>query len=70
MGNVTNYHKHGYFHGINDMEPKKAFIIFCKRRSGDVVKEMGHSLPYDEMLARIYYQGLMDGKDIYAKEGG
>lgn len=69
MANVTNYQKHGYFHGIEDMDPCTAMIIFCKRRAGDVVKNMGHSLPYDDMLARIYYQGLRDGQDTASKAG-
>ena len=67
MANVTNYQKHGYFHGIADMPDKTRMRIFCIRRSGDVIKEFGRTLSYDDIIARVYYQGLQDGMAL--KEG-
>ena len=63
--NITDWKKRGYFYGIEDYDPHIAMKIFCKRRSSDVVKELGNMLSYDDMLARIYYQGLKDGEDIF-----
>lgn len=62
----TNYAKHGYFHDLMDMKPALAMLHFCKRRSGDIIKDFGHSLTHDELIARIYYQGLKDGEQIYS----
>lgn len=62
---VTDYGRHGYFHGLSDgISDMSAMIIFSKRRSGDVLKFFGHELSYDDMIARVYYQGLLDGIDI------
>lgn len=66
----TNYAKHGYFHDLEALSPKNAMLIFCKRRSGDIVKDFGHSLTHDELMARIYYQGLKDGESIFKKDSG
>jgi hypothetical protein len=67
MANVTNYAKHGYFHGIKDLPARSQMKIFCGRRSAGVVKSFGSTLNYNDMLARVYYQGLQDGMDL--KEG-
>lgn len=69
MANVTNYKKHGYFHGIEDHKPATAMKIFCMRRAGDVVKDFGSNLTHNELLARIYYQGLKDGQNIWGNDG-
>jgi hypothetical protein len=66
MANVTNYQKHGYFHGIKALPPESAMKIFCQRRASAIVKAFGYSLRYDEMLAKVYFQGLQDGKDIWS----
>lgn len=66
---VTNYQKHGYFHGIDkDASPEHAMRIFCMRRSGDIIKEFGHSLPYNDLIAKVYYQGLYDGMSLNEKK--
>ena len=64
MANVTNYAKHGYFHGIKNLPDRTAFIIFCKRRSGDIIKNFGNTPTHDELMAKIYYQGLTDGMEL------
>lgn len=65
MASVTNYKKHGYSHGLENMEWQSALKIFCQRRSGDIVKYFGHSLCFDDLISRIYLQGVIDGKDMY-----
>ena len=67
MTNVTNFKKHGYFHGIKDLDWQSALEIFCRRRSGDIRKDFGSTLSFDDLLARIYLQGVMDGNDMYEK---
>ena len=62
MANVTNYKKHGYFHGIEDLPELSQFKIACSRRANDVIKHFGASLSHDDLMARIYLQGLLDGK--------
>ena len=68
MANITNYVKHGYFTGIEDIPVKSAMKIFCHRRSQDIVKSFQSDLSYMDLIARIYYQGLLDGEDIFNKK--
>lgn len=65
MANVTNFKKYGYFHGLDGTPDRAAMIIFCQRRAGDIIKAFGSTLTHNELMARIYYQGLMDGLDIF-----
>ena len=68
MSNVTNFKKHGYFHGIEDLPWQSALKIFCRRRSADIRKDFGSDLSFDDLLARIYLQGVLDGQDMYGKK--
>lgn len=57
---VSNFQKHGYSFGLEDMEPMAAMKVFCLRRSGDVAKEFQADLTFSELLARVYLQGVLD----------
>lgn len=65
---ISNFKKHGYTVGLENMPPQTAILHFCRRRSGDVVKEFETDLPMCDLIARVYYQGLMDGRDIYRNQ--
>ena len=58
----TNYKKHGYFVGTEDCAPLTALKIFCLRRSSDIMSDF-KDLPFDQLIARIYLQGFIDGSD-------
>ena len=65
----TNFKNHGYRTGLEDLPWKSALKIFCMRRSNDIFKSFSVHLPFKLLLARIYLQGFLDGKDTYQEAG-
>ena len=62
---ITNFKKHGYCSDLEKLPWEAALKIFCMRRSNDIFKTFSVHLPFKLLLARIYLQGFMDGKDVY-----
>jgi len=66
----TNFIKHGYSHDLKELienNPMAAMKLFCVRRSQDISKSFEHSLVYRDLIARIYYQGLLDGQKTFGE---
>lgn len=68
MSKVTNFAKYGYFNGLEKCSPAMAMLIFCGRRADAVIKDFGTQLKHNDLMARIYYQGLKDGMDAVAEK--
>ncbi len=60
-----DYKKHGYGFDLDVTKPHQAMLTFCIRRGGDVFRDFESALHHKELIARVYYQGLLDGSNLY-----
>lgn len=64
---ITDCSKRGYSSGLKDMSVEHALPIFCHRRAMAVIDKKGDDATFNEIIGLIYYQGVLDGKQIYEK---
>lgn len=64
---IKNFKKHGYSHGLSEMSPENGMRLFCIRRGNDVAQSFMSSLSYQDLIARAYYQGILDGKKTFGE---
>jgi hypothetical protein len=64
----TRYDLHGWMIGLEGMDDRSAMRMFCIRRGNAVAESFESSLTVRDFIARIYYQGLLDGISLFESE--
>lgn len=61
----TRYDKHGWMIGLENLDHKSAMRMFCIRRGNAVADSFESDLTMRDLIARVYYQGLLDGMSLF-----